>query len=119
MMAEKKNNATKNDVAAAQAAQKTPKESKKPLNKFGTKETFEASDGTMYKFQFPGTREAQRIIDESKNPFDNVIESAYHEKLMDIVIIEPNNLDWDYWDENAGYREVMNAADRFLGRLFN
>ncbi|EEO3824289.1 hypothetical protein G5986_002672 [Listeria monocytogenes] len=118
-MAEKKNNATKSDVAAAQAAQKIPKELKKPLKKFGTQEDFEASDGTKYKFQFPGTRRAQEILDETKNGYGVVVDSVYYERIMKDVIVEPLGMDLDYWDEHEGYREVMNAADNFLGRLLN
>ncbi|CRH18102.1 conserved hypothetical protein [Carnobacterium maltaromaticum] len=47
-----------------------------------------------------------------------ISDEAYNHQLMEIVIIEPKT-NWDYWDENAGYREVMALADNFLGRLFN
>ncbi|PCZ07323.1 hypothetical protein AWL03_14540 [Listeria monocytogenes] len=118
-MAEKKNNATKNDVEAAQTAQKIPKSVKKPFNKFAKQEVYKASDGTKYTLQFPGTRRAQEILDESKNGYGVVVDSVYYERIMREVIVEPNGLDLDYWDEHEGYREVMNAADNFLGRLLN
>ncbi|EAE3064583.1 TPA: hypothetical protein RD852_000743 [Listeria monocytogenes] len=118
-MAEKKNNATKNDVEAAQTAQKIPKSVKKPLDKFGRQEVFIANDDTEYTFQFPGTRRAQEILDESKNGYGVVVDSVYYERIMREVIVEPNGLNLDYWDEHEGYREVMNAADNFLGRLLN
>ncbi|WP_270995629.1 hypothetical protein [Listeria seeligeri] len=118
-MAEKKNNATKNDIEAAQAAQKIPKAVRKPLDKFGKQEVFTANDNTEYTFQFPGTRRAQEILDESKNGYGVVVDSVYYERIMKDVIVEPKGLDLDYWDEHEGYREVMNAADTFLGRLLN
>lgn len=118
-MAEKKNNATKNDVEAAQAAQKISKLVKKPLDKFGKQEVFIANDDIEYTFQFPGTRRAQEILDESKNGYGVVVDSVYYERIMKDVIVEPKGLDLDYWDEHEGYREVMNAADTFLGRLLN
>ncbi|HAO6751390.1 TPA: hypothetical protein IQP68_001079 [Listeria monocytogenes] len=118
-MAEKKNNATKNDVAAAQAAQNVPKVEKKPLDKFGKKEVFKASNNDLFTFQFPGTRAAQAILDESKNGYGVIVDSVYYERIMKDVIVEPRGLDLDYWDEHEGYREVMNAADNFLGKLLN
>ncbi|EKM0740870.1 hypothetical protein HCA21_11405 [Listeria seeligeri] len=118
-MAEKKNNATKNDVEAAQTAQKIPKSVKKPLDKFGKKEVYTATDGTEYEFQFPGTREGQRILDESTNVYGRLTIAVYNENLMDIIITKPEKLDWKYWDEHEGYSEVMNAADNFLARLLN
>ncbi|MBC1722248.1 hypothetical protein [Listeria seeligeri] len=118
-MAEKKNNATKNDVEAAQVAQKISKVVKKPFDKFGKQEVFTANDNTEYTFQFPGTRRAQEILDESKNGYGVVVDSVYYERIMKDVIVEPKGLDLDYWDEHEGYREVMNAADTFLGRLLN
>lgn len=111
------NTATKKDVAAAQAVQSVPKEVKKPLAKFGKQETYTAEDGTEYTFQFPGVRRAQEILDESKNMVGVIMETSYNEKLFDEVIVKPHGIDWEYWNENDGYREVMAAADNFLGRM--
>lgn len=113
----KKNNATKKDVEVAQATQKIPEEVKKPMSKFGKQEVYEASDGTKYTFQFPGVREAQRIIDETKNGFGVTMDGPYNEQLWKNVIVEPTGITWEYWDEHDGYRDVMNACDRFLGTL--
>lgn len=71
--------------------------------------------GVKYTFQFPGTRRVQEILDESKGP-NGIVETIYNDKLMNEVIASPQT-NWDYWDENEGYREVLNAADRFLGTL--
>ncbi|EUJ44041.1 hypothetical protein MCOL2_20141 [Listeria fleischmannii FSL S10-1203] len=46
-----------------------------------------------------------------------IMETSYNEKLFDEVIVQPHGIDWDYWNENDGYREVMAAADNFLGRM--
>ncbi|WP_420215021.1 hypothetical protein [Listeria monocytogenes] len=80
---------------------------------------FKASDKVEYTFQFPGTRVAQAILDESKNGYGVIVDSVYYERIMKDVIVEPLGLDLDYWDEHEGYREVMNATDNFLGGLLN
>jgi hypothetical protein len=90
-------------IKAVEAKNAIPEEEKTPLKKFGKQETVTV-EGVEYKFQFPGIRKAQQILD--------------NHQLMEIVIIEPKT-NWNYWDENAGYREVMALADNFLGRLFN
>lgn len=113
----KANNATKKDVAAAQAAQNIPETEKMPFSRFGKQETFKASNGNEYVFQFPGTKKAQEILDSNKNAYGIVVDSAYYEDLWKTVIIEPKGIDWDYWDENGGYREVMGACDNFLARM--
>ncbi|MBC2148088.1 hypothetical protein [Listeria booriae] len=119
MAEEKKATSTKKDVAALQSKQSIPKAEKKPLDKFGAKETFKGPDDTEYTFQFPGTRAAQELVDNAKNGFGVVVEAAYNESLWKTVIIEPHGIDWEYWDQTPGYREVMNAADNFLGRMLN
>ncbi|MBC1935177.1 hypothetical protein HCA69_02280 [Listeria grandensis] len=119
MAEEKKATSTKKDIEAVQAKQNIPESEKKPLNKFGKKEEYTAPDGKVYTFQFPGTRAAQELLDQSRNGYGVVVQSAYNESLWKTVIVEPNNIDWDYWDETEGYSEVMSAADNFLGRLLN
>lgn len=79
------------------------------------KYTAEAS-GIEYTFQFPGTKAVQELLDSSKNSYGNVVDTAYNEKLMEKIIVAPQT-NWDYWDENNGYVEVMHAADKFLGNL--
>lgn len=94
-----------------------PEATKKPMNKFGKQETFEV-EGVTYTMQFPGVRAAQKILDESKGFGGRFSDEAYNERLMNDVIVEPK-VDWDYWDQNSGYREVMQKADNFLGRMLN
>lgn len=104
-------------IKAVEAKNSIPEEEKTPLKKFGKQETVTV-EGVEYKFQFPGIRKAQQILDASKMLNGVISDEAYNHQLMEIVIIEPKT-NWDYWDENAGYREVMALADNFLGRLFN
>jgi hypothetical protein len=91
------------------------------LSKNGKRETFELKDKggkiiEKYTFQFPGILKTQELIDGSTNGYGTTVTKDYNEALMKHVIIEPKT-DWDYWDENEGYRRVMEEADRFLGKL--
>lgn len=74
----------------------------------------ETIEGIEYTFQFPGTRRTQQILDRSRLSGVHSDE-VYNNLLMKEVIVFPK-IDWDYWDSHKGYREVMNAADRFLGK---
>ena len=105
----------KETMAAVEAKESIPETDKKPLNKFGKQEKHTVAD-VEYTFQFPGVRKAQQILDNSKGPANIFVDEAYHTQLMENVIVLPK-VDWDYWDENEGYREVMALADNFLGRL--
>lgn len=84
-------------------------------NKFGKQDKLTAG-GVEYTFQFPGTRKSQEILDMAKGPAGKFNDTVYNEQLMEHVIVAPKT-NWDYWDEHDGYREVMDAADRFLGSL--
>lgn len=81
---------------------------------FGTQEKHTV-EGVEYTFQFPGVKATIELLDRCKNRFDNIVESAYYEEIMENVIVDPK-VDWDYWEEHAGLREVMALADNFLGR---
>lgn len=116
MTAEKKSTATKKDIEAAQVAQALPKDVKQPLRKYGQSEDHTVA-GIDYTFQFPGVRHAQRIIDAAKIGPNTYSDEAYNSAIMSDVIVKPANIDWDYWEEHDGYREVMALADNFLGRL--
>ena len=70
-----------------------------------------------YTFQFPGTRAAQAILDNSKGPSNTFSDVAYHATYG--LSYCYTKLNWDYWDEHEGYREVMALADNFLGRMLN
>ncbi|EGO9358870.1 hypothetical protein POB01_002759 [Enterococcus faecalis] len=109
--------AKKDEVKELEAKNNIQEAEKKPFNKFGKQEKHTV-EGVEYTFQFPGTRAAQAILDNSKGPSNTFSDVAYHSQLMDSVIVVPK-LDWDYWDEHEGYREVMALADNFLGRMLN
>ncbi|MGX7417811.1 hypothetical protein ACWOFR_03295 [Carnobacterium gallinarum] len=110
---------TKKDetIKAVEAKNAISEVEKRPLKKFGKQETIEI-EGIEYTFQFPGIRKAQQILDSSKMLNGVISDEAYNHQLMETVIVEPKT-NWDYWDENSGYREVMALADNFLGRMFN
>jgi len=74
----------------------------------------EVIEGVEYTFQFHGTRRTQQILDRSRITGVHSDE-IFYDFLMKEVIVHPKT-DWDYWDTHKGYREVMNAADRFLGK---
>lgn len=91
------------------------------INKKGKQETFELKDedGKLikkYVFQFPGILKTQELIDGATNGVGITVTKDYNEALMKHVIVEPKT-DWNYWDENEGYRRVIDAADRFLGKM--
>ena len=106
---------TKDTIKALEAKNSVPKAEKKPLDKLYTQETVEIA-GVEYTFQFPGVRRAQRILDSAKAPGFFSTE-VYNTLLMEEIIVLPEKINWEYWDENEGYLEVMDKADRFLGRL--
>lgn len=83
--------------------------------KFGKQETY-TNSGVDYTFQFPGTRKTQEILDNSKGLGGVFSDTRYHEQLMEHVIVSPK-VSFEYFDEQDGYREVMAAADLFLGGL--
>ncbi|NMH83268.1 hypothetical protein [Heyndrickxia coagulans] len=107
------NTQTKATVGEATSAQTESKQSTGKIT-FGTQEKHTV-DGVEYTFQFPGVKATIELLDRCKNRFDNVVDSAYYEEIMENVIVEPK-VDWDYWEEHAGLREVMALADNFLGR---
>jgi hypothetical protein len=93
------------------------------LSKKGKQEKFELKDedGNVikeYTLQFPGIRKTEELFDEARNAVGILEQKKYNELLMKHVIVEPKT-DWDYWDENEGYRRVMDAADTFLGELLH
>lgn len=104
-------------LEAVRAKNDIPETEKQPLKKFGRQEKHTVGE-VEYTFQFPGIRKAQQILDNSKAPGGIFVDEAYNTQLMESVIVAPR-VDWDYWEENDGYREVMALADNFLGRLLN
>lgn len=66
-----------------------------------------------YILQHPGVREGVRIRGRAKDQFGNLDEEKYYEELMKHVIVSPKT-NWDYWEENEGFLEVMKEASTFL-----
>ncbi|MGE7621692.1 hypothetical protein ACQKMD_01195 [Viridibacillus sp. NPDC096237] len=89
----------------------TPEEK---VSKFGKQKTEEV-EGVKYTLQFPGTLVVQEMLDYAKTQ-GSFKQTLYSEQIMEHVIASPQT-DWDYWDKNDGYREVMDLADSFLGGL--
>jgi len=110
-MATKQTEEMVNDLAVKSEAKKA---AVKEVRKFGKQETKEI-EGIEYTFQFPGTLRTQQILDNAKRSGVGISDTVYFESIMKEVIIAPKT-DWDYWDENLGYGEVMRQADLFLGR---
>lgn len=110
---------TKDSNQAGRNNQNRPKVTKMPLARVGKTETYTFEDEdhnkTEYKFFFPGLKNAQLIIDNARMGNGAISEAAYNQGLMEQVIVEPKT-DWGYWNDNAGYAEVMDAADGFLGK---
>ena len=90
----------------------------KMLKKSGSQEDFVFTDSTgketTYKLQYPGLREATKIKDKTKNALGyGFVEEELYNELMKTVIVEPRT-SWDYWEENEGANEVLQAAQKFL-----
>lgn len=98
-------------------AAKTTKAVEKETKFMQQEEFTHEATGTKYVFQYPGTRAMQTILDDAKRN-GYLSDTIYNEHLMEQVIVSPQT-DWEYWDENDGYTEVMSAADRFLGKLLH
>lgn len=96
-------------------AENTTKVEKKESKFLKQGEHTHKGTGIKYVFQFPGTKRAREILDESKET-GSFRDAVYHELLMKEVIASPQT-DWDYWDEHDGYLEVLTEADQFLGGL--
>ncbi|MCI3027686.1 hypothetical protein LMF32_00860 [Desemzia sp. C1] len=107
--------ATSKELKELEVKNAIPAAEKTPMKKFGVQEKKEVA-GIEYTLQFPGVRAAQRILDSSKQIGGIFNDEAYNSQIMESVIVEPK-VDWDYWDEHEGYRELMAIADNFLGRM--
>jgi hypothetical protein len=66
-----------------------------------------------YVLQHPGVRAGVQIRGRSKDAMGNLDEEKYYTELMKYVIVKPKT-DWEYWEENAGFLEVMKEASTFL-----
>jgi hypothetical protein len=85
------------------------------MAKKGTQKTIEV-EGKKYILQHPGVRFAVKMRDMAKDHNGQLIEEKYYEEIMKHVIFteDGGKTNWDYWDENEGFTEVMMEAVRFL-----
>lgn len=93
------------------------KEMLKLANKAGSQKEhtikLENGEEVTYLFQHPGVREGVKIRGRAKDQFGTMDEEKYYEELMKHVIVQPKT-NWDYWEENEGFLEVMKEASSFL-----
>ena len=111
-------------VAEEKAVQTTaPVAPKQPVSKFGRQKTVEIKrqDGGIdtYLLQYPGVKTAMQILDNSLMPNGLTSRTAYGEQLLQEVVVEPAGLTLDDFDEREGINELIDAADEFLGEMWN
>lgn len=82
------------------------------MAKIGTKKTVEV-EGKEYTFQHPGTRAMAQIQDRIQMENGSPSNEKLSEEIFKHVIVEPK-VDFDYFDENDGYEEVVKEAFSFL-----
>jgi hypothetical protein len=85
------------------------------MAKKGSQKTIEV-EGKKYILQHPGTRFAVKMRDMAKDMNGQLVEEKYYEEIMKHVIFteDGQRTNWDYWDENEGFNEVMKEAILFL-----
>lgn len=93
------------------------KELLKMAKKEGSQKEFIFTDGegneTKYLFQHPGVRGGVQLRGRAKDAMGNLDEEKYYDELMKKVIVQPRT-NWEYWEENEGFQEVMKEASTFL-----
>ena len=94
----------------------------KPVSKFGQQKEVEINraDGGVDKYllQYPGIRKAMEIIDNSTMPNGQLARSIFADQLLEHVVVQPANLSLDDFDEREGINQLVDAADEFLGELW-
>ena len=114
------------ELQATQAAQpqqpvKIP-EVAKPVSKFGQQKEVQIkrADGGVDKYllQYPGIRKTMEIIDNSTMPNGQLARSIFADQLLEHVVVQPANLSLDDFDEREGINQLVDAADEFLGELW-
>lgn len=94
----------------------------KPVSKFGQQKEVEIkrADGGVDKYllQYPGIRKAMEIIDNSTMPNGQLARSIFADQLLEHVVVQPANLSLDDFDEREGINQLVDAADEFLGELW-
>ncbi|PIC73370.1 hypothetical protein CSV76_11030 [Sporosarcina sp. P17b] len=75
-------------------------------------------EGIEYLFQHPGLLESIRMRDRSKNDAGTMIEEVIYRELMEHVVFtkEGGKVDFDFFEENPGFTDVMGEAMTFTFR---
>lgn len=84
------------------------------MKKRGTQKEIKI-EGIEYLLQHPGLLESIRMRDRSKNDAGQVIEENLYRELMKNVIFfkEGGQPDFEFFEENPGFMEVMGEASTF------
>ncbi|MBH0171021.1 hypothetical protein [Fictibacillus sp. 18YEL24] len=91
--------------------------------KAGSQKEFTLFEGNeneqKFLFQHPGVRAGVQIRGRSKDATGNLDEEKYYTELMNHVVFLKTEdgvkkVNWDYWEENDGFLEVMKEASSFL-----
>lgn len=75
-------------------------------------------EGIEYTLQHPGLLESIRMRDRSKNEAGSLIEETIYRELLEHVIFleEGGKVDFEYFEENPGFTDVMKEAMSFTFR---
>lgn len=75
-------------------------------------------EGIEYLLQHPGLLESIRMRDRSKNEAGSLIEETIYRELMEHVIFlkDGGKVDFEYFEENPGFTDVMKEAMAFTFR---
>ena len=73
-------------------------------------------EGIEYLLQHPGVLESVRMRDRSKNSAGTAMEELTYRELMEHVVFlkDGGKVDFEYFEENPGFLEVMNEAMNFV-----
>ncbi|WP_088005603.1 hypothetical protein [Indiicoccus explosivorum] len=82
------------------------------MPKLGSKKVVEV-EGTEFTLQHPGTRAYTQIQDRIQREGGMMSSEKLSEEIFKHVIVEPK-VDFEYFDENDGYEEVITEAMNFL-----
>lgn len=75
-------------------------------------------EGIDYILQHPGLLESIRMRDRSKNENGAIIEENLYKELMEHVIFikDGGKATFEHFEENGGFKEVIQEASRFCFR---
>lgn len=119
---------------SAQVAGKARAEAKKQMseaqksvikNRALDTETVKIAEGTDHEYsltlQFPGTIQASNIMDDSRNVFGNLHQTAFMQNVIGAngVIKSPQIKSLQFWDTHAGYSECFRKVRDFLTERLN